>query len=69
MLAQIAAVLRHKRGASVAAVLLISGGCYTYYVNRLAVQHSKRSHRWGLVQVRFYEKLETLGLFYIETMI
>ena len=42
LLAQTSALLGNKRTATAAAILLISGGCYSYYLQQLSARQKKR---------------------------
>lgn len=42
LLGQARALLTHRRAGTVAALLLLSGGCYTYYLRSLTVRQERR---------------------------
>ncbi len=45
LLRQAAALLSNRRSGTVAAILLLSGGCYTYYLHSLSAKQRKRIER------------------------
>ena len=42
LLGQATALLNHRRSGTVAALLLLSGGCYTYYLHQLSARQRNR---------------------------
>ena len=42
LLGQARALLAHRRAGAVAALLLLSGGCYTYYLQSLSARQQRR---------------------------
>lgn len=50
LLAQTATILSRNRGATAAAILLISGGSYSYYLSLLAAQAKKKKHKYVAIK-------------------
>ena len=63
LLAQTATVLNRNRRATVAAILLISGGSYSYYLKILAAAARKRKHKY--VNFMSSSGVQDVNLFYV----